>query len=148
MEKESPGGRLRVDAVGDALEMHLLVFQFIDQVHQCFYAAPEPVQFPDHEGIGLAQLGQRVFQPWAFDLRTAEFVGENALAACFLERLQLHFKILLIGRHSGVSDSEGLKFSLWHQILDTRTKDEETRRTNQEVFENVKATFLARLTPM
>jgi hypothetical protein len=55
-----------------------------------------------------------------------------------------------MGRHSGVSDSEreGLKFSLWHQILDTRTKDEETRRTNQEVFENVKATFLARLTPM
>ena len=69
-----------------------------------------------------------------FDLRAAEFVGENALAACFLERVQLHFQILVMGRHSGVSNPQGLKFSLRHQILDTRIKDEETRKTNQERF--------------
>jgi hypothetical protein len=30
----------------------------------------------------LAQLGQCLFQPRTFDLRTAEFVRENALATC------------------------------------------------------------------
>jgi hypothetical protein len=37
-----------------------------------------------------------------------------------------------MGRHPGVSDPQRLKFSLLHQILDTRVKDEETRKTNQE----------------
>jgi hypothetical protein len=117
-----------------ALEMHLLGFEFIDQVHQSFHAAPEPIQLPDHKGIGLAQLGQRLFQPGTFDLRSAEFVGENPFASYFLERVQLHFQILVMGRHSGVSDPQGLKFSLRHQILDTRIKDEETRKANQEWF--------------
>ena len=71
MEKEAPCGRLRVDAIGDALEMQLLGFKFIDQVHQSFHAAPEPIQFPDHEGIGLAQLGQSLIQSRTFDLRAA-----------------------------------------------------------------------------
>jgi hypothetical protein len=31
-----------------------------------------------------------------------------------------------------------LKFSLRHQILDTRVKNEETRRTNQEWFSRTK----------
>jgi hypothetical protein len=59
MKEEAPCGRLRVDTVGYALEMHLLGFQFVNQIHQSFHAAPEPVQFPDHEGIGFAQVGQR-----------------------------------------------------------------------------------------
>jgi hypothetical protein len=70
--------------------------------------------------IGIAHL----FQPRTFDLRAAEFVGENALAPCFLERVPLHFQILVMARHSGVSDPQGLKFSLRHQILDTRIKNE------------------------
>jgi hypothetical protein len=57
VEKETPCGRLLVNAVGDALEMHLLSFKFIDQIHQTFHAAPEATQLPDHEGIRLAQVG-------------------------------------------------------------------------------------------
>jgi hypothetical protein len=72
VEKEAPCGRLRVDPVCDALKMHLLGFKFFDEVHQSFHAAPEAIQLPDHEGIGLAQLGQRAFQPRTFDMRTAE----------------------------------------------------------------------------
>ena len=34
MKKEAPGGGLGVDAVGDALEMHLPRFQFVNQVHR------------------------------------------------------------------------------------------------------------------
>jgi hypothetical protein len=44
MKEEAAGGRLRVDAVGNALEMYLLGFKFIYQVHQSFNAAPEAVQ--------------------------------------------------------------------------------------------------------
>jgi hypothetical protein len=44
MEEEAPCGRLRVHAVGDALEMHLLGFKFINQIHQSFHAASEPIQ--------------------------------------------------------------------------------------------------------
>jgi hypothetical protein len=61
VKEEAPGGRLRIDAVGDALEMHLLGFELVNQVHQSFHVAPEPIQFPDHKGIGFAQVGQRLF---------------------------------------------------------------------------------------
>ena len=37
-----------------ALEMHLLGFEFVNQIHQSLNAAPEPIQFPDHQGIGFA----------------------------------------------------------------------------------------------
>jgi hypothetical protein len=103
VEKEAPCGRLRVDAVGDALEMYLLGFKFIDQVYQSFHAAPEPI-LPGHKGVGFAQLGQSLIESRTPDLRAAEFVGENAFASCFLERVQLHFEILVMGGHSGVSD--------------------------------------------
>jgi hypothetical protein len=59
VKEEAPGGRFRVDAVGDALEMHLLGFKFVDEVHQSFYAAPKAIQF--HKGIGFAQVGERLF---------------------------------------------------------------------------------------
>ena len=42
------------------LEMRLPGFEFVNQIHQSFLAAPEPVQFPDHKGIGLAQVGERL----------------------------------------------------------------------------------------
>ena len=44
MEKEAPCGRLRVDAVGDALEMDLLGFKFIHQVPTILsrYARADP----------------------------------------------------------------------------------------------------------
>src|SRR4029077_10272554 len=58
-------------------------------------------------------------------------LSEDALASCLVERVQLHVQILITGRHSGVSNPHGLKFSLLHQILDTRVEDEETRRTNR-----------------
>jgi hypothetical protein len=48
VKKEAPCGRLGVHAVGDALEMHLLGFKFVNQIHQSLHAAPEPIQFPDH----------------------------------------------------------------------------------------------------
>ena len=64
----------------------------------------------------------------------AEFVREDALASCLVERVQLQFQILVTGRHPGVSDSHALSFSVWHQILDTHIKSEETRRTNRERF--------------
>jgi hypothetical protein len=49
-----------------------------------FTLRPRRSSFPDHEGIGLAQLGQCLFQLRTFDLCTAEFVRENAT---FLEDL-------------------------------------------------------------
>jgi hypothetical protein len=69
--------------------------------------APEPIQFPDHKDVGFAQLGQSLIQSRTPDLRAAEFVGENAFASCFLERVQLHFEILVMGGHSGVPIRRG-----------------------------------------
>ena len=58
-KEEAPGGRLRVDAVGDTLKMHFPSFEFVNQVHQSFHAAPETIQFPDLQDIGFAQVRQR-----------------------------------------------------------------------------------------
>ena len=63
VEKEAPCGRLGIDAVSDTLEMYLLGFKFIDQVHQSFHAAPEPIQFPDHEGVGWRSWDRASFSP-------------------------------------------------------------------------------------
>jgi hypothetical protein len=75
VEKEAPCRRLRVDAVGDALEMYLPGFKVIDQVYQSFNAAPEPIQFPHRKGVGFAQLGQSLIESRTPDLRAAEFVS-------------------------------------------------------------------------
>ena len=76
VKEKEPCGRLCVDAVGDALEMDLLDFKFVSQVHQSFHTASEPIQFPDHEGIGFVQLRQCLSSRTS-DLRAAEFVREN-----------------------------------------------------------------------
>ena len=39
----------------------LLGFQLVNQVHQSLHAAPQAIKFPDHKGIGFAQVGQRFF---------------------------------------------------------------------------------------
>ena len=62
------------------MEMDLLGFKFIDQVDQSFHAAPEPIQFPYHEGVGLAQLGQRWSAPvpdWSRRKSWVESADEN-----------------------------------------------------------------------
>ena len=56
MKKEAPGRCFSVNAVGDALEMHLLGLKFIYEVDQSFHAAPEPIQSPDNEGIAFGGL--------------------------------------------------------------------------------------------
>ena len=40
--------------------MHLPGFKFVDQIRQSLHAAPEPIQFPHYEGVGLAQVSQRL----------------------------------------------------------------------------------------
>ena len=38
----------------------------MNQVDQAFNAVPEPIQFPDHEGIGFAQVGQALLPRSSF----------------------------------------------------------------------------------
>jgi hypothetical protein len=72
VKEEAPGGRFGVDAVSDALEMHLLGFEFVNQIHQPFHAAPEPIQFPDHKRVGFAQK-----QESPLSIRSSRFFALN-----------------------------------------------------------------------
>jgi hypothetical protein len=69
--------------------MHALALHLIDQIDQPFHAATEPIQLPDHEGIGFTQVRKGLFKPRAIGLGTAKLVGENAFAPRFLERVEL-----------------------------------------------------------
>jgi hypothetical protein len=71
-----------------------------------------------------AGLPDPMAQARAFDLCAAEFVGEDALASGLVERVELHFEILVTGRDSGVSNPHRLNPSLQRQILDTRIEIE------------------------
>jgi hypothetical protein len=91
--------------------MHLVGFEFIDQVHQSFHTAPEPIQLPDHEGIGLAQL--RTAPPSAPDVRPV-----LPLASCLdlqqaLPTLVNHQRRQTFASHWGegtTSSSDGQRF--------------------------------------
>ena len=55
MEEEPARGGAGVDGVSQALELNALLVQFADQIDQLLDAAPQAIQFPNHEGITLAQ---------------------------------------------------------------------------------------------
>src|SRR6516162_3551351 len=87
--------------------------------------------------LPLHLVGKGLFKPGATGLDDAEFVGENAFATRFLERVELQRQILVFARHSGVANQHALNFSLSHQVLDTHLKHDETRTTIQEWFSKI-----------
>ena len=118
--KCDPRRRFGVDAVSQASKMNALALHLINQINQSFDATTEPIQLPNDEGIGFTQVGKGLFKPGATGLDAAEFVGENAFATRFLERVELQRQILVFARHSGVADQHALNFSLSHQTDRTR----------------------------
>ena len=54
VKKEAARGCAGVDRVGEALELHAQLVKFAHQVHQMLYAAAEPVELPDDQGVTLA----------------------------------------------------------------------------------------------
>ena len=123
--------------------MHLLGFQFVNQVHQSFHAAPEPIQFPDHKGIGFAQVRQRLFSP-----------GRSTCAPLSLSvKMRLH-PALFSARPAAIPDSgpgstPGRSNPHRLEVLPLATNSRYSYRRGRNeknesrmVFENLKATFL------
>ena len=56
MEKESAGGRAGVDGVGQTLELNPLLLKLSDQIDKLLDAPPQPIQFPNDEGVSVAEV--------------------------------------------------------------------------------------------
>jgi Domain of unknown function (DUF305) len=60
--------------------------------------APEPVEFPDREGVTLTEMVQASVQLWAVGRRTADtVVDEDANGTNIIERVELQLRVL-VGR--------------------------------------------------
>ena len=63
MKKEAPGGRPRIDAFRETLEVNPARLEPGHQIHQAFDTAPEPIELPDGERIACAQVREHLNQP-------------------------------------------------------------------------------------
>ena len=64
VEEEASRSGTCIDRVGQAFELDALPLKFADKIHEVLYAAPEPVQFPDDEGISFAESFLSFGQTW------------------------------------------------------------------------------------
>jgi hypothetical protein len=97
VKQEPPGGRCRIDAVGQALEVNLPFSQLRHQVNQSFYAAAKPVELPDNQSVTLAQDIEHGVEAGALGTQAADLVGIDLFAPGLLQRLLLQVQILVLG---------------------------------------------------
>ena len=96
MEEESAGSRSSVDGVGEALELHSLLLQLVDQIDQVLDAPAQTVKFPNHEGVAGTKSFHRLSEARALSPGPAHPVFEDLLAAGLRKSLRLQFEVLVL----------------------------------------------------
>lgn len=107
MEEKSTRRRRGVDLVREALEMDALGLEVRHQIHQALHATPQAVELPDHQGILLAEMGERLLQPRAVISGSAHPVGEYALTPGLAEGMGLEVEVLVFGGDEDLADPHG-----------------------------------------
>jgi len=75
----------------------------LDQVRQ---TPAQPVEPPDHQGVALADVLERLRQPGPVIFRSTQLAGEDLalVAACCQKRVALQVEVLVPGGDAGVAD--------------------------------------------
>ena len=60
MKHQLSGGGRRINLLGDALKGNVLFLQSGDGLNEMLEGAAEAIQTPDHEGITLTKMGERL----------------------------------------------------------------------------------------
>ncbi|ALT20312.1 hypothetical protein TP48_22175 (plasmid) [Xanthomonas citri pv. citri] len=94
VEDEPPARRGGVDGFRQRTKADASRFQRAYRFDQVRHGAPKPVQPPDCQHVAVAQVGQRISQTGAVSLGPGSRVLENALAACFAQRIRLQSGVL------------------------------------------------------
>lgn len=92
VEEEASRSGTCIDRVGQAFELDTLPLKFADKIHEVLYAAPEPVQSPDDEGISFAESFLSFGQTWTVCPASSNFVLEDLLAASLVKCFDLQFE--------------------------------------------------------
>ena len=81
--------------------------QLANQIDQVLDAAAKSVQFPNDEGIALAQHFQHIGQCGPLGATAADLVFEDLLAACVVQCFYLKIKVLILRRDTRIRISPG-----------------------------------------
>jgi hypothetical protein len=95
MEDQVPARGGRVDLLLQAAKADAAVFEPADGVDQVPQAAPEPIELPHHQRVDGPQVVEGAGELGPLGDRAARLLGEHALAARGLERVELQRGALL-----------------------------------------------------
>ena len=77
-----------------------------------FDTSAKPVQFPDNQGVAVAESLLYFRESRPLGMTSADLVVEDLLAACLPERLGLEIEILVLGGDAGIADQNINLFDL------------------------------------
>ena len=87
----------RIDVLLHALKPDPSSLQLPNTFDQIFQGSPQAIQLPDDERIPSADELERRLETLALSGRAAGHIGEEFLAASFLERVALQLELLILG---------------------------------------------------
>ena len=56
MEEKTASGGSSIDAISHALEVDTFRFEIGDQLDKLLHRSAEPIEFPDYQRVGMAQV--------------------------------------------------------------------------------------------
>lgn len=95
----------RVDAFAQRNQVRTALAQFIGDIDQIAEVSPQPIQPPHDKLITLRHGGERLVEAGALAGFAAKLVGENAGAACCLQRVELQVQRLIVSRYARVTNT-------------------------------------------
>jgi len=116
VEEEPTGRGSGIDLVSEGAEPEPGVLELVGERNQIFYASPQPVEFPDDEGVPVAEMFERLVQAGAGGFRAADGVGEDLLAAGVGQGVELQVEVLVACGDSGVADEHEAPFQFSESV--------------------------------
>ncbi len=104
MENKLAGACGRVDVLLEAFKTDALRFQSYDGVDQMPERSPQPIQAPDHQSVATSQVADGSSKTRTLGFRPRNVIGEELLAACLFETVQLKVESLIVRGDAGVAD--------------------------------------------
>src|SRR5579875_784786 len=104
MKYQSAAGTSGVDRLGERTEPDAALLQVVDDLHQILERAGEPVEFPDHQRIALAQHSQAGNQFRAVTAGASGLLLEHLLAAARRQGILLKRRVLVLRANASVAN--------------------------------------------
>ena len=111
MEKETAGRGGRIDLVGQTFEVDAALRQVVDDGHQVFHTAPQPVKLPHDQAVISPQRLQCQLQTAPGRIGAAGLVVIDFIATGLLKRGVLQAQVLVLSGYPSIADLHNLSVS-------------------------------------